>query len=304
MNKLMILIIFLVPVVCLSQNKIKIENFKKQSKISKMECFKIVDPKSSKDFMDHKVSSLGSIGFKPRSTELQSDTEICVKETDRRFAYYKKGYFRYVDRDVAPFKDDIPVDTLKMRKIATEIQKSLTDANKAYLLISKNETYIMRAPSLTEKLAYVSYRFVRVFNDRLVLGLTDEIEITLGEEGMLEEFRSYEPEYEPYVSNTRAVVKPGAYDKILKIKHNMGSSDKKDDGMYLDYDEMDIDGVTDAYYAIKDAGQNVIVPHVAVLMSCMKEEKKMAKEEFLSLRAEDWSNLNENDIDVINATLK
>ena len=250
--------------------------------------------------MDFKLLALTRRGFQPQTRqEFQDGNEICVRQTKRHFAYYKNGYFRYINRDIAPFAEDSPVDTVTMKEIAFEIQKQLIPPDKSYRLISKNETFVMKAPSLTENLAYVSYRFVRVLNSRLVLGLTDELEITLGKDGKLKEFISYEPEYEPVVTNTRTVVKPQAYEKILRMRQNNKDFGPFIDGKHIDFDELDVDGVTDAYFQVTDAGNKVIVPYIAVLMSYNEGNEKMAQEAFLSLRAEDWSNLADADVEVV-----
>ena len=304
MIKYSLFTIFLIPMVAFSQNRAKLEDFQKQSQTAKMGCYIITNPKSASAFMDFKLNSLAETGFQPKTSEKDSTgNEICARETKDRFAYYKNGYFRYVNRDVEPFDEGNQVDTGEMKKTAIEIRDQFVPADKEYKLISKNETFIMKNPSPIRNLAYVSYRFVRVLKNRLVLGLTDEIEITLGAGGKLREFRSFEPEYEPFTANTRAVVKPVAYEKLFKSK--LKKKDFTDiEGKQLDFEQVNIDGVTDAYCAITDAGERVIVPHIAVLMSYNKNNEKISQETFLSLRAEEWSNLSGADVEIVNRSNK
>ncbi|MBN1758961.1 MAG: hypothetical protein JW863_11615 [Chitinispirillaceae bacterium] len=305
MNKYIIVAILCIPVLAFSQKMAKMGDFQKQSQTAKMECYEVVKPKSATDFMDFKVNALIKRGFQPKTSEkFATDDEICVKETDKRFAYYKNGYFRYVNTAVELFTEGNQVDTAKMKKIAIEIQKQFIPQNKQYKLVSKNEMFVMKPPSLINSLAYVSYRFVRVLKNRLVLGLTDEIEITLGADGELSEFISYEPEYEPVVSNTRAVVKPAAYEKILRKKVKKPKFNVYGDVTLPGFEEMDVDGVTDAYYPLTDGGKKILVPHVAVIMSFIDKDEKISQEAFLSLRAEDWDNMDEADIEVFNESRK
>ena len=61
---------------------------------------------------------------------------------------------------------------------------------------------------------------------------------------------------------------------------------------------MNIDDISDAYFPINDAGNKVIIPHIAVLMSYNKENKKKTRETSVSLRAEDWTNLADDEKEV------
>lgn len=159
---------------------------------------------------------------------LKTDTIVKVSSSKGDFLDYSENFkeYMYYSPTVLPLnKSDILDTSIYTSRISDFVVKNFNDGQHEYRLVSQN--YELESDeNHYEALRFITYRFVRYFNDRYIADMCDFISIRVGQSGGIAEIRHTESKFVPS-GLCQKQLKPQMYDKYLSKEIDKISSATK-----------------------------------------------------------------------------
>lgn len=216
--------------------------------------------------------------------------QFLVHDGSKSLIYYSNGSVKGLN--------DIDLgDTAKLRKNPDQFLLEIL-GNEAvdYKFVNCEYEISCTDDNPVRQLDYITYRYVKVLDNRLILDNTNHVRITIGNNGQISRFEAIVPKLKKHKMIKRELnaskISKYLYKHLNSYKYTHTPSDEK-----IDWKEIKICDGTDSYIASNHGTKKYLIPHVTFFTKNIFANGDSTKSIIhLTMNAEEIPNIGKDDI--------
>jgi len=261
----------------------------------------LVTYQSSANSLQEKKLGNVAVALEKRGIAFPNNGDKSYKDDEKsRYLAIDKfnGAVTYIDNKLDGLADQDRADTSKLRQIANGLLvEILGEESKQYRFINNAYEYIITKDDMKEKLNFITYRYVRVLDERLVLSSENYVLFTLGKNGTPSEIRVAAPNFlkEDNVKKGISVKSSSKYverrirdDIVPSYYRPVVNSNLK---------SIKISRATESFFPVTKGNRTFLIPHFSFVTELLFENGESFPQEIhIPVDIRYIENVNPNDI--------